>query len=140
MRRFAPILLFLLAAAPAAGGPPKVVPGFRTPTGNIGCQYGKGFGGPYLRCDIRSGLKPKPPRPKGCVDLEWGDSFEMNATGRVHVTCHGDTAIDPRSRVLRYGQTWMQYGFVCTSKRVGLRCRNKSRHGFFLSHQRSYRF
>jgi len=64
----------------------------------------------------------------------------MGVTGRAHVTCHGDTAIDPRSRALRYGSAWKKSGFVCTSKRVGLRCRNRSGHGFFLSRGHSYRF
>jgi hypothetical protein len=138
VRRFAPILFLALAIVPTAAA---AFAQFRTPSGNIGCAYSSGFGqGPNLRCDIRSGLKPKPARPKKCVDLEWGDSYNMGVTGRVFVTCHGDTAIDPRSRVLRYGTTWKKAGFVCTSKRTGLRCRNRGGHGFFLSRQRSYRF
>jgi hypothetical protein len=64
----------------------------------------------------------------------------MAVTGRVHVTCHGDTAIDPHARVLRYGTTWRGGGFTCTSKTTGLRCRNRSGHGFFMSRQHSYRF
>jgi hypothetical protein len=137
VRRIVLILALALCAAPAASA---VVSGFRTPSGNIGCIYATGFGkGPSLRCDIRSGLRPKPARPKNC-DLDWGDSYNMGATGRVFVTCHGDTAIDPRSRVLRYGATWKKSGFVCTSKRTGLRCRNRGGHGFFLSRRRSYRF
>lgn len=94
---------------------------------------------PSLRCDIRSGLKPKPARPRNC-DLDWGDSYAMGAIGPAYVTCHGDTAIDPHAHVLRYGSTWRKAGFVCTLRRVGLRCRNRSRHGFFLSRGRSYRF
>jgi hypothetical protein len=46
-------------AVPAAGAAPN--PFFRTPSKNIYCAY---FGS--LRCDIRSGLKPKPMRPAGC--------------------------------------------------------------------------
>lgn len=113
---------------------------FRTPSGNIGCVFASGLGAaPNLRCDIRSRLRPQPPKPPGC-DLDWGDSFELNRTGRAHLTCHGDTAILPRSRVLRYGTTWKRAGFACTSRVNGLRCTNASGHGFFLSKQRSYRF
>jgi hypothetical protein len=113
---------------------------FRTPSGNIGCVYASDFGHRVsLRCDIRSGLKPRPAKPRSC-ELDWGDSYEMGVRGRVYVTCHGDTAIDPRSHVLRYGTTWRKPGFVCTSKRVGLRCRNRSGHGFFLSRRHSFRF
>jgi hypothetical protein len=64
----------------------------------------------------------------------------MARTGRVQVTCHGDTAILQRARVLCYGASWTRGGFVCTSRFTGLRCRNASDHGFVLSKQRSYRF
>ncbi|HTS74410.1 MAG TPA: DUF6636 domain-containing protein [Gaiellaceae bacterium] len=131
------LALALTLAAPAAAS----IRSFRTPSGNIGCVYASslGKGGPYLRCDIGSRLKPKPPKPKGC-NFDWGDSFEMHSTGRVDVTCHGDTAIIPTSKVLRYGQRWSRGGFTCLSRKVGLRCRNKSGHGFFLSRQHSYSF
>ena len=113
---------------------------FRTPSGNIGCVYASGLGLPAtLRCDIRSRLKPLPPKPRGC-GLDWGDSYELRETGRAIVTCHGDTAIDPRSRVLRYGASWARGRFACASRLQGLRCRNASGHGFFLSRQHSYRF
>jgi len=132
------VLALGVLAAPAAA---DVVVGFRTPTGNIGCVYSRETGkAPYLRCDIRSRLRPTPPRPRNCVDLDWGDSYEMRSTGRVGITCHGDTAIDPRNPVVRYGSTWRRGGFVCASTRAGLRCRNRSGHGFFLSRQHSYRF
>jgi hypothetical protein len=129
----------VLVCAPATAAAPVVIQ-FRTPSGNIGCAYASGLGGPTnLRCDIRSRLKPRPRRPRGC-QLDWGDSFEMNVTGRPVVTCHGDTAIDPRARVLRYGSTWRRGGFTCRSQTTGLRCRNRSGHGWFMSRQRSFRF
>ena len=67
------VLVAATAAALVAAG--SAVPAgtdfaaFRTPSGNIGCIYSTGP--TYLRCDIRSRLRPKPPRPKGCLDLEW---------------------------------------------------------------------
>jgi hypothetical protein len=139
VRRIA-ILALLLVALPAPAGASTLI-SFRTPSGNIGCVYASGLGSPAsLRCDIRSGLKPKPSRPRGCVDLDWGDSYELSRTGRAIVTCHGDTAILQNARVLRYGSSWSRAGFVCTSRIAGLRCRNTSGHGFFLSRRRSYRF
>lgn len=114
---------------------------FRTPSGNIGCVYapaGSGFQA-SVRCDIRSGLKPKPARPKRC-DLDYGDSYTLFRTGRAVVTCHGDTALDPQAPVLAYGKTWRRNGLACSSKAVGLRCTNPAGHGFFLSRARSYRF
>jgi hypothetical protein len=64
----------------------------------------------------------------------------MSGRGRVFVTCRGDTAILPRARVLRYGATWSRGGFTCLSRRVGLRCPNRSGHGWFMSRRHSYRF
>ena len=141
MRRFVPILIVpLVVAVTQASASRTVISGFRTPSGNIGCMFTNDFGPTYLRCDIRSRLKPTPPKPKNCVDLEWGDSYEMSVTGRVRITCHGDTAIDPKAPILGYGRTWKRAGLTCTSRRLGLRCTNRSRHGFFMSRGRSYRF
>jgi uncharacterized protein DUF6636 len=112
---------------------------FRTPSANIGCGYSSGPGGASLRCDILSGLKPRPAKPRGC-DLDWGFGYGLNPTGRAQVVCAGDTAVDKRAKVLRYGQRWSRSGFTCVSRAAGLRCRNRSGHGFFLSRGRSYRF
>jgi len=76
---------------------------------------------------IRSGLKPRPPKPRNCP-LDWGDSYELAPTGRALYTCHGDTAIDPTSRVLKYGTRWSRGGFTCASRKAGLRCSNRSGH------------
>jgi hypothetical protein len=114
---------------------------FHTPSGNIGCAYVSepSFGGPSLRCDILSGLKPRPRRPKGCT-LDWGFGYQMRLTGPSSTVCAGDTTVDRRSQVLRYGQRWSRGGFTCTSRVAGLRCTNRSGHGFFLSRAHSYRF
>jgi len=113
---------------------------FLTPSGNIGCGYSSGAGPRSLRCDIASGLKPRPARPKDCTHLAWGDSYTMGVRGRAVLTCHGDTAIIKGSKVVAYGTTWSRGGFECSSRTSGLRCRNKSHHGWFLSRQHSYRF
>jgi hypothetical protein len=147
MRRSTALLVLAVAMAPsisrAAGG--DEVFQFSTPSKNIGCVYARfaaqgGTGGfpAELRCDIRSGLRPKPVRPAGC-DLDWGDSFAMRKTGAVSVVCHGDTALGGQ-HVLGYGKTWRHDGFTCVSRRAGLTCTNLSHHGFFLSRQRSRAF
>ena len=128
--------------AHAAGG--DEVLQFSTPSKNIGCVYARsaaqgGAGGfSELRCDIRSGLRPKPVKPAGC-DLDWGDSFAMRKTGAVSVVCHGDTALGS-PHVLPYGTTWRHDGFTCVSQLAGLTCTNLSHRGFFLSRQRSRAF
>jgi hypothetical protein len=124
----------LALAAPAQA----IVTQFRTPSSNIGCVFSADprLGGTYLRCDILSGLKPKPKR--ACLlDLT---GFQMAPRGRATVVCAGDTAVNTHARALRYGSTWSRAGFTCTSKKAGLRCRNRSGHGFFLSRAHSYRF
>ena len=111
---------------------------FHTPSRNVACVETAAYS-TSLRCDILSGLKPRPPRPRGCT-LDWGFSYVMPATGRALVTCAGDSANDPRGKTIPYGVTWRIGPFVCTSKRIGLRCRNRSAHGFFLSRAHSFRF
>jgi hypothetical protein len=131
------VLLALAFAAPAHA----ILVQFRTPTANIGCVYSSepGTSGPYLRCDILSGLKPKPRRPKGCT-LDWTFGFQMSRTGRARLVCAGDTAVDRRAKVLHYGHKWAAGGFSCASRRTGLRCKNRSGHGWVLSRAHSYRF
>jgi len=132
-----PAALVLAVAGESAARADRVIQ-FATPTGNIGCVYARLSESPTeLRCDIRSGLRPKPARPKGC-NLDWGDSLAMRKTGRVFTVCHGDTALG--GKPLAYGKTWRYDGFACTSRKTGLTCKNRSRHGFFLSRARSRRF
>jgi hypothetical protein len=130
-------LLFAVGAATASADG-----FFQTPSRNIGCVYVAPFGvkdRPYLRCDIGGGLHPLPPRPGSC-DLDWGYGYSMSDTGRARPFCAGDTARDPRAPVLPYGRTWRRGPFTCASQRTGLRCTNRTRHGFFLSRERSYTF
>jgi len=111
---------------------------FRTPSGNIGCVFSAGLAGaaaPVLRCDVRSGLRPRPRRPAAC-DLDYGDSVAVGRAGRASLVCHGDTVLDPRARVLGYGRTWSRGGISCASRATGLTCMNRSGHGFFLSRER----
>jgi Family of unknown function (DUF6636) len=133
----------LASSAGAARRGDEVI-GFSTPSKNIGCVYAHfsaSAGSPAttdLRCDIRSGLRPKPAKPPRC-DLDYGDSYAMGKRGRAYVVCHGDTALGSKT-ILGYGRTWSRDGFTCVSRTNGLTCKNLSGHGFFLSRQRSYRF
>jgi len=114
---------------------------FRTPSSNIGCLFSSepGFGGPYLRCDILSGLKPAPKRPKGCT-LDWKYGYRLRPTGPALTVCAGDTAVNRHAKVVPYGRRWARGAFTCLSRKAGLRCHNRSGHGFFLSRGHSYRF
>ena len=120
-------------------GVPFQVVSFRTPSGAIGCRFSGTRPSPGLRCDIRSGLRPSPPKPSSCA-ASWGFGFSLSNTGRSRVTCSRDTAIDPRALPLQYGTGWRRGGFVCASRVSGLRCTNSSSHGFFLSRGHSFPF
>jgi hypothetical protein len=124
-----------------AGSASGAVFAFRTPSANIGCIFTSepSFGGPELRCDILSGLKPAPTRPKGCT-LDWKYGYRIRPTGPTLKVCAGDTAVNRRAKVVPYGTKWARGAFTCLSRRAGLRCHNRSGHGFFLSKKHSYRF
>jgi hypothetical protein len=112
--------------------------GFRTPSGNIHCQYlegetDKGEPNKIVRCDIRDIANRPPPRPRDC-DLEWGQAFELNTeTKPAERLCYGDTVMDAKLSVLQYGRTWERSGLKCRSEQSGVTCVNPSGHGFELS-------
>jgi hypothetical protein len=127
----------LTALAATAGASTSKIAFFRTPSGNIGCIAYTGPTAP--RCDIKSGLRPNPVRPKSC-HLDYGDSLSMSPTGRSVFVCHGDTVFDPKAKVLAYGKAFTFGPFRCTSQSVGLTCRNHAGHGWFISRQSYRRF
>jgi hypothetical protein len=64
----------------------------------------------------------------------------MRHRGRARIVCASDSVFSPALRRFPYGTTWRRNGFTCTVRKIGLRCVNRSKNGFFLSRQRSYRF
>ncbi len=106
---------------------------FRTPSKNISCAYypASVSGTAVFRCDLLSGLKP---RPRTKCDVDWTGA-SMGLRGRAGPTCAGDTVYDQRAPILAYGSTWSLAGLSCSSQQVGLTCRNRDGHGFFLSRQ-----
>jgi len=103
---------------------------FRTPSGNIGCGYSD-EPRPSLRCDILQSAD-MPRKPRSC-DLDYGYAYAMHRRGKALTLCAGDTVVNQNAPVLDYGKTKRIGGFRCRSKTTGLRCTNKSDHGFFLS-------
>lgn len=100
--------------------------GFVTPSRNIACNVGPlGKGGaPAIGCSLFSASSPQ-----GTA------TWWMAATGRAHFAyAKADPATD--FRTLRYGWKYSWRGLACVSARDGLTCRNKSKHGFFLSRQK----
>lgn len=147
------------AAQPAGGGgsvpsSSKKQPssgGFSTPSGNIFCNYQtavalNGGPSPFLYCAINSGIKPPAPR-KGptCTRALWPAIAPTGPASWQGSTCPGqDETQGPVAQlarqVLRYGQRWSWQGMQCTSTFSGLTCRNRSRHGFFMSSSRTNLF
>jgi len=103
---------------------------FRTPSGNIACEV-----------DEHAAVGPfKGQRTLFCVvfsassETRGQRTWLMRVTGRARATwVIGNIATEVP--VLAYGRSWSFKGFRCRSRRTGLTCRNKSRHGFFLSGQ-----
>ncbi len=44
-----------------------------------------------------------------------------------------------RAPVLQFGQTWHRFAYTCTSRRLGVTCKNRSGHGFWLGRYKGYR-
>jgi hypothetical protein len=107
--------------------------GFRSPTGNIHCQYFAIDGDAVIRCDLRQVSTRSFPRPRNC-DLDFGQAFEISGRAtRGAPLCHGDTVQDERLPVLPYGQTWQRAGLTCLSEQSGVTCRNARGHGFTVA-------
>ena len=112
---------------------------FHTPSGNIHCML---MTGDYAsaRCDMQSLTPTFTKRPDDC-DMDWGNAFEVTATGRKgHVLCHGDTVIDPQSMELGYGASTTMGDLTCTSEQTGMTCTNARGHGFTIAKARQTLF
>ena len=130
------VLVASVAVVPAAGAGAATT-FFRTPSKNIYCAW---ISAPaVLRCDILSGVRPLPRRPASC-DFDWGAGYDLRRTGPARILCVSDSVVTSSARVLTYGWTWRRGGFICVSRRTGVRCRNATGRGFFLSRERSFRF
>jgi len=134
MRRLL-VLVALAAAAPAVAPAraPAAASGFRTPSGNIHCQY---ISEPrFLRCDMLRIENSPPPKPSSC-EFDYGQYFGLTTRGAGRRLCVSDTAANPSSPVLGYDQSFKRGGYVCRSRTTYLRCTNARGHGFQLSRAR----
>lgn len=119
---------------------------FKTPSGNIVCQYLVGpsvVSGAVVACAIKSGLKPALPREACDIGSYASDRLILDRHGVSAPTCASDPSAlvgESRAHALGYGQTWSGGGIRCTSAITGLTCRHKSGRGFFLSRERWRRF
>ena len=90
--------------------------GFRTPSGNIVCNGGAAS----VACVVFSA---SPTCQK---------TWSLRSTGRATFRCvYANIGTDVSA--LAYGRSISRGGIRCVSRRTGLTCTNRSRHGFFLS-------
>ncbi len=134
--RARPILTTALAGAALAASSSSALAltQFATPSRNIGCIGDR----KEVRCDIRTTTATPPKKPASC-QFDWGDAFAVRPTGKGHGVCHGDTALPApgqKVRILEYGTSIRLGSIVCTSRQVGLTCRNPAKHGFFMSREK----
>jgi hypothetical protein len=111
------------------------LPGFTSPSGNIGCLFDDSDG-PYVRCD-RSQYDWAPGGKPADCHLDWGHAVELIRGHRGEAVCAGDTVMGQKgatdgSRVLQYGETALYRGILCTSQETGVTCAADA-HGFAIS-------
>lgn len=124
----------VLAVAVSGSAQAKLI-GFSSPSGNIGCVGSNDPGAlNSVRCDIVRRSWEPPPRPARCT-LDWGQGVELGRRGGAHWVCAGDTALGA-TRVLGYGTSIRIGRLRCTSRRIGMSCRNAHGYGFRISRQR----
>lgn len=111
--------------------------GFILPSKNIYCllrQSRLSLQTGYLRCEIVSRLKPRPPKPPAC-EFDWGNGLELSRSQKAQVPCASDSVYSPNYPILQYGQIWKKSGFTCKSATDGLTCTNPEGQGFFLNRE-----
>jgi hypothetical protein len=115
----------VVLGALSAPGPAAAAVDLRTPKGAAYCDL--------TRVSARLSLV--------CWTPYDGFTATMRVRGRATTRYVGDReGHTPRvRRVLRYGQTWRSRGFRCTSRRSGVTCRNRDRHGWWLGRRFGYR-
>jgi hypothetical protein len=114
------------------------MPGFTTPSGNIGCQFDH-LRGPHIRCDRLQMTSVPGGKPADC-DFDWGHSVELFTRDHGSLACTSDSVMGQPgetdgTRALPYGDSVRYRGIVCTSTRKGLRCTTTGGGGFLLSRE-----
>jgi hypothetical protein len=133
-------VLALFAATPA--GATTLLPGIRTPSGNIKCLLLPGHARRLLctidHADYAAQLQARCLAPNG-AGVDW-HGFTLGPLGRGLVNCSGGIQYNPTTQrpsyvTLAYGRTRQLGSFTCASRRTGLTCRNGRGHGLFLSRE-----
>ena len=136
------LVLCTLAVAPASlASPSTVLPGFRSPSGNIKCLYVPNPPA-FMYCTIATADYAKKliaycAQPK--IGVDWA-GFTLGKASKGSVECAGGTLYEPSTQhpsyvTVAYGKTWRRSVFTCWSRMTGVTCKNRSGHGLFVSRQ-----
>jgi hypothetical protein len=131
------VAIAAVAASSATAGR-NVLPGFRSPSGNIRCFVVTDLYCSISRADYATRLQARCMRPDGS-GVDWhGFTLGASAKGRVHCTSNPPYDLGkqrPSYRYLAYGKTFQRGSFTCKSRVTGITCRNRNGHGLFISRQ-----
>jgi hypothetical protein len=110
----------------------RILPGFRSPTGNIKCFVVRSLYCEIDKANYRQRLQAR-------CGLDW-HGFELNAMSRAKSYCTSNAAYNmgterPNNAKLAYGKSFRHGVFTCQSRVTGVTCRNRNGHGLFLSRQ-----
>lgn len=118
-----------------------MLPGFRSPSGNIKCLYIPNAP-VFVYCTIAKANYAKSltaycAQPRFGVD--WA-GFALGRRTKGSVECAGGVLYDPVRQhpsyiTLPYGQMWKRGVFTCWSRVNGVTCKNPAGHGLFVSRE-----
>ena len=128
----------------ATAGSTTVLPGFRSPSGNIRCFVVPSSTLPALlvcslaHADYAKRLQARCMGPSG-GGVDW-HGFTLRASGRGTINCTGGILYNPTTQRpstarLAYGKRWQAGPFTCWSRVIGVTCRNRVGHGLSVSRQ-----
>lgn len=138
MKRLLAVTLLVLVSSASASA--AVLPGFRSPSGNISCLFIPSSNGSpaAMLCKLGHANYAETLHAR-CHGLDW-HGFLLPAARKGAVNCSGGILYSPATQhpryiTLAYGKTWRQKMFSCTSQFNGVNCSNPSGHGMFISRQ-----
>ena len=128
-----PLLAAPTSSSAARQAGVRILPGFRSPSGNIRCFVVN----KALICEIDKANYRQ--RLQASCDLDW-HGFTLNVANRARSYCTSNSAYNmgterPNNAKLAYGKSFRHGVFTCLSRVTGVTCRSRTGHGLFISRQ-----
>ena len=130
----ATVVVALAASSASAGGVPTIK-SFKLRGGKVTCvMVGGSFSGVTCLGKLNSGVRPFP-KPNCHGEGDPGGGLGLARTGRAKGLCLSENPIVPPVRILHYGSGMTIGGVTCraVTATIGVRCTNRSGHGFRMS-------